>query len=125
MSDAVSETASEQVPDGIDPLLWAFVGLAESGVGATITVQIGGGITTGEIISGKRYFEGLATGFAKASVRSEDTALPGEAAKTVIDGFARSLAALAPKVGRTPYLHLKDATVRLDRGGAAIFKAEV
>ena len=108
---------AERVPDGVDPILWAFVRLGDSGVGATVTVQIDGALVSGEIISGKRYLEAIAAGFAKATVRCEDTSLSEKDAETLVDSFARSLTALAPKVGRMPYLHLKNATIRTSGDG--------
>ncbi|MDQ7814209.1 MAG: hypothetical protein RDU25_00160 [Patescibacteria group bacterium] len=113
-------------PEGVDPLLWAFAGLAESGFGMPVTLQIGGALLTGRIISSKQYLEGLADGFAKANVLNEAGETQSEeVSRAMTESLVKGMSDLASKVGRMPYLHLTDATIRSPDGNTVRLQAAV
>jgi hypothetical protein len=91
-----------------------------------VTLQIGGALVTGQIISGKQYLEGLSDGFAKANVRNEaGEPQSEEVSRAMTESLAKGMSDLASKVGRMPYLHLKDATIRSPDGNTVRLKAAV
>lgn len=56
---------SEGSQDSIDWLLRMFVNLANTGAEIGITVTVGGAMISGQLSSGKRYFNDLADGMEK------------------------------------------------------------
>lgn len=90
MSDA--DTPDEQKPADelkqfsrdIDRALAYLVRLAEDGIEISVTLFIGAGQVSGNVIGGKKYFEILASGIRGAQFNSDNDELPGLIADNIL-----------------------------------------
>lgn len=110
--------------EGVDWLLAYVVGLAERGCSMGITVTSGGMMLTGNVISGRQYFELLGASFKGANTQGAVDLR--EVLSSSFDGFKdiypSSDALPEDYVAQPSFLHLKDAKFlagsSISRGGA-------
>ncbi|MDR6503549.1 hypothetical protein J2785_006742 [Burkholderia ambifaria] len=98
----------------IDFYLQSLVTMANKhGVEMGITIILGGTVVTGQLISGKTYFETFGAQFA-AAWNSDD-----DGKKAIQDAFSEPAKMYGPDKGDTAgpsFIHLKNATVRTPSG---------
>jgi hypothetical protein len=100
--------------DGVDWLLAHIVWIANFGVEIGITLSVGGQLVTGQVISGRKYLEEIAKGFAEAKVTAGMEDLRGTL-NTSFVGFAdavypkRDEPDMSSMASNKPsYIHLAD-----------------
>lgn len=119
MSDIEQQTPDRQTYADPDWFLQILVKMAnQNGVEMGITLQVGGVLVSGQLVSGKKYFEGFADDFSGAMSDPEEAQGVRNAFAKFGSGYGKEEDESAPQFEPT-FIHLKDARV-FHPGGTAV-----